>query len=121
MLVVALFLLFSLRTAPLEAAAFPGGLLVILMALSVPLAVLKAGSTCSFRNVRDVAAGAALLIAYVIALPRVGFIVSTVTLLFVSIILAGYRASKIKVALISAAVTVAIYWPFVHVFGVPLP
>ncbi len=118
---MSVFLLWSLRTAPFEAASFPSALFVLLIGLSLALIIkTKPQSKSPFENIKDVGVGAFFVIAYILILPKIGFIITTMVFLFVSMNISGYKASQLKKILLSSSITFCAYVVFVIFLGIPL-
>ena len=65
----------------------------------------------------------ALMIAYAILLTVLGFLISTpiMTLAFIFVLSSGEKVNKIAAIVITAVLTVGIYFLFTELFSIPLP
>jgi hypothetical protein len=121
LILLSCLLLWSLRTVPFEAAAFPVVLFAILIFLSVFLIFGRWRGKYTFENPRDVGIAAAVMIVYSLLLPLTGFPISTGVMLWVSMWIGGYKVSKYKLPLLAALLAGCIYWVFFKLLGVPEP
>lgn len=108
---------------PLGPGGFPALLAATLAVLSIALCWQAARSALGSEQISGLgvaAIGAALLVAYVLALPKTGFIIATPA--FALAIMAAFGCRK-PIALIAAPVllTGSIYGVFRYLFLVPLP
>lgn len=101
-----------------------GFCLALLGAIQTVLTCMKGFSNICIRfdwaSVRPVAAAAAIAFLYVGLLRQGGFLLLTPPLLFLSMMLFGYRKYLVA-AIISVVTTVVIYFLFTRVFMVFLP
>lgn len=119
---VSLLLLYTLRTAPLKSALFPGVVLLVLIGLSLIIIIRKVKERKDlFVNFKDVIIEFLLFGLYIILLPRIGFIIATVAFLIVSLFVLGYKGSKLKIIIISTLVALCIYFIFANFLHVNLP
>jgi hypothetical protein len=115
------FLLWSLRKLSFEAAAFPVVLFAILIFLSAFLIFGRWRGKYTFENPRDVGIAAGVMIVYSLLLPLTGFPITTGIMLWVSMWIGGYKASKYKLPILAALLAGCIYWVFFKLLGVPEP
>jgi len=121
-IVVSLLLLYTLRTAPLKSALFPGVVLLVLIGLSLTIIIRKVKERKDlFVNFKDVIIVFLLFGLYIILLPRIGFLITTVAFLIVSLFVLGYKGSKLKIIIISTLVALCIYFIFANFLHVNLP
>ena len=120
-ILLSFFLLWSLRKLPLEAAAFPVVLFAILIFLSAFLIFGRWRGKYTFENPRDVGIAAVVMIVYSVLLPLTGFPITTGVMLWVSMWIGGYKASKVKLLILAALLAGCIYWVFFKLLGVPEP
>jgi hypothetical protein len=121
LILLSCLLLWSLRTLPFEAAAFPVVLFAILIFLSAFLIFGRWRGKYTFENPRDVGIAAGVMIVYSLLLPLTGFPITTGIMLWVSMWIGGYKASKYKLPILAALLAGCIYWVFFKLLGVPEP
>jgi hypothetical protein len=121
LILLSFFLLWSLRKLSFEAAAFPVVLFAILIFLCFFLIFGRWKGRYTFEHGRHVAVGALVMIAYGLLLPFTGFPITTAAMLWGSMLLGGYKGSKIKLPIIAALLAGCIYWVFFRLLQVPEP
>ncbi|OUM85578.1 MAG: hypothetical protein BAA01_12155 [Bacillus thermozeamaize] len=113
-------LLYSLKGATFEASIFPSFFLVLLIVLSSLLVIKPSGSKLTFDNIKGLLIQFALILLYLFALPRIGFIISTLFYLFIAIYLSGYR-KWIHNIVTTSCLTILLYFIFARYLHVNLP
>lgn len=121
-ILASLFLMTNIWNQSFQTKAFPMGILVILLALSVVLVVRKDTSGgYEITHFKRIIKGCVLLAAYIAGINILGWLSSTI--LFVGIFLWMYQCKMNKLVLImfTIAYPVAIYILFKNILAVRLP
>lgn len=119
---ISVILINTLKTAPYEGRVFPLILLYTLIGLSLLLIIRKKQSKGTpFEKIREALVGAAFIVVYTILLPLIGFIPATFIFLAGAIYATGYRASKLRIAVLSVLITFITYGVFGVLLRISLP
>ena len=114
-------LLFTLRDKSFQAKALPTALLVILIALCIVFIFRKQRESYDLTYLRHVLLYGGLLVAYVLLLPVIGFIISTVAFLSAFLFFQRYPMKPWWILSFSAITALVLYFLFAWGFRVRLP
>ncbi|MHB0895937.1 MAG: tripartite tricarboxylate transporter TctB family protein [Spirochaetales bacterium] len=120
-ILVSAFLLYTLRDNTLQTTLFPTILLIVFVALGIALIFSKGKETYSFGKFRTVLLVYIIFALYIMALPYLGFIISTALFIGLFLVLTKYKTSILGFVLIPIAVSLSIWFVFAFLFKVSLP
>jgi hypothetical protein len=118
---IAAFLLFTLRNEEAQTMLFPLLLLVALLVISVFLILRKNGAIYELGDLKTLLLVGAAFSLYIIAMPYIGFLIATTLFLGSFLLIVKFNLKPVSLVLVSIGISIATWFVFAILFKVQLP
>jgi hypothetical protein len=118
---IAAFLLFTLRNEEAQTMLFPLLLLVALLVISLFLILRKNGMTYELGDLKTLLLVGAAFSLYIIAMPYIGFLIATTLFLGSFLLIVKFNLKPVSLVLVSIGISIGTWLVFAILFKVQLP
>jgi putative tricarboxylic transport membrane protein len=118
---IAAFLLFTLRNEEAQTMLFPLLLVLALLVISVFLILRKNGATYELGDLKTLLLVGAAFSLYIIAMPHIGFLIATTLFLGSFLLIVKFNLKPAAFVLVSIGISITTWFVFAILFRVQLP